>query len=109
MHHLRVSATAVKILGDKLRSNGNVASMKHWPCHDTPRRGQLSWCKGTSQYADFISILANREPGPKLAATLAIRFMEIYWSKQRLEFMPSLTLLSSGDERSVIRRHFPGV
>ena len=75
----------------------------HNPLADSVRGDKIRYDTGIRRYADSISILAIRDPAPRAATIAATVSIE-----QREGSMPSLTLRSGGNDRSVIRRHLPG-
>ena len=107
--HSSPSATAVKILGAEHNPNGSMQSTKWLPCHSKPSSSRSSGWTGSRRYAYFTSSFASRVPFPKGCSAALILSTDMYCSEHSTLLIPEFTSPPSGKERSVIRRHLPGV
>ena len=109
MIHVTTSATVVNILGAEHSPKGKAASMKSLPCQIIPSKSQSTGCTGIALYSWRISNLAISKPLPIAATPWTAFSMQTYAREHRGMLTPSLTLLPSGDDKSTISLHFPGV
>ncbi len=101
MIHCSASARAVNMMGADRRPNGRTLSAMTWPPH---RRWRSSGWTGT--IACLMSAFAMRVPFPNCSMMWSILMYVMLHDSLSI---PSLTLAFAGDERSTIRRHFPGL
>ena len=107
--HCKASTRAVNIFGAERSQNGNTLSTYNEPSQCTPSRCRSSVCTGTILYASFPSVFTNKDPLPREATKAARWSIEEYASDTSTGSIPLLTLLFSEEDKSTMKRHFPGL